>query len=246
MLAVAAGTDLLCLGRDGSEDEYLAVRDGAGRRGPRRHAGREPAGRGCQPGRAPARGPGARPAAARRAPGRRGPRRGAGRRGRGPHRPGGGRTRATRLRDRGGRSASPVIIEIEPRENIAAGRFGWGLGPWAPPGSVRRVSVLGDDGVASDAAEILAAAAGRSLAVVVRDAHRDHEHAVAGERPARGASRSGPCGDGPAALAAAGGHLLPGHIRRLPGQRARRRRTPRPHLTACFEGPSPGARSACG
>ena len=33
--------------------------------------------------------------------------------------------------------------------------------------------MLGDDGVASDAAEILAAAAGRSLAVVVRDAHRD-------------------------------------------------------------------------
>ena len=27
MLAVAAGTDLLCLGRDGSEDDYLAVRE---------------------------------------------------------------------------------------------------------------------------------------------------------------------------------------------------------------------------
>ena len=27
MLAVAAGTDLLCLGRDGGEDEYLAVRE---------------------------------------------------------------------------------------------------------------------------------------------------------------------------------------------------------------------------
>ena len=26
----------------------------------------------------------------------------------------------------------PVIIEVEPRENIAAGRFGWGLGPWVP------------------------------------------------------------------------------------------------------------------
>ena len=33
----------------------------------------------------------------------------------------------------------PLIIEVEPRENIAAGRFGWGLGPWAPPGTVRRV-----------------------------------------------------------------------------------------------------------
>src|SRR5207244_12644867 len=27
VLAVAAGTDLLCLGREGSEDDYLAVRD---------------------------------------------------------------------------------------------------------------------------------------------------------------------------------------------------------------------------
>jgi beta-N-acetylhexosaminidase len=37
----------------------------------------------------------------------------------------------------------PVIIEVEPRENIAAGQFGWGLGPWAPPGSVHRVSSSG-------------------------------------------------------------------------------------------------------
>jgi beta-N-acetylhexosaminidase len=36
-----------------------------------------------------------------------------------------------------------VIIEVEPRENIAAGRFGWGLGPWAPAGSVCRVSPSG-------------------------------------------------------------------------------------------------------
>ena len=37
----------------------------------------------------------------------------------------------------------PVIIEVEPRENIAAGRFGWGLGPWAPPDSVHRVGPSG-------------------------------------------------------------------------------------------------------
>ena len=67
----------------------------------------------------------------------------------------------------------PVIIEVEPRENIAAGRFGWGLGPWAPPGSVRRVNVLGNGEVPKDAPAILAAAAGRSLVAVVRDAHRD-------------------------------------------------------------------------
>jgi beta-N-acetylhexosaminidase len=67
----------------------------------------------------------------------------------------------------------PVIIEVEPRENIAAGRFGWGLDPWAPPGSVCRVNVLGNGEVPKDATAILAAAAGRSLVAVVRDAHRD-------------------------------------------------------------------------
>jgi hypothetical protein len=99
-----------------------------------------------------------------------------------------------------------VIIEVEPRENIAAGRFGWGLGPWVPAGSVRRISArtrtldgagwdsAGQDGARQDgarqdgarqdgagrdgagrdgAAGILAAAAGRSLVAVVRDAHRD-------------------------------------------------------------------------
>ena len=117
----------------------------------------------------------------------------------------------------------PVIIEVEPRENIAAGRFGWGLAPWAPAGSVHRVGASGrllngaglsladparsgpadrgaadegpadggsadgdraDDGAADngaadggrvDAAAILAAAAGRSLVAVVRDAHRDEQ-----------------------------------------------------------------------
>jgi beta-N-acetylhexosaminidase len=81
-----------------------------------------------------------------------------------------------------------VIIEVEPRENIAAGRFGWGLGPWAPAGSVHRVSASGRllNGTGSgqldatgsgrvDAAGILAAAAGRSLVTVVRDAHRDEQ-----------------------------------------------------------------------
>ncbi len=114
----------------------------------------------------------------------------------------------------------PVIIEVEPRENIAAGRFGWGLGPWAPAGSVHRVSASGrllngaGPGPADDtasvtgpgpvnAAGILAAAAGRSLVAVVRDAHRDEQNAVAGQRPARGAARPDPGGDGPAVLASA-------------------------------------------
>jgi beta-N-acetylhexosaminidase len=65
----------------------------------------------------------------------------------------------------------PLIIEVEPRENIAAGRFGWGLGRWAPAGSVRRVQL--DGGPDRVAAGILDAAARRSLVAVVRDAHRD-------------------------------------------------------------------------
>ena len=59
----------------------------------------------------------------------------------------------------GVRLSRPLIIEVEPRENIAAGEFAWGLGPWAP---VRRVSA-GDPLDMSDAD-------GRSLVVVVRDA----------------------------------------------------------------------------
>ena len=215
VLAVAAGTDLLCLGRDGSEDDYLAVRDtlvaavrdGAldGERleeaadrvarlrgGLARARSAAPAGDNAGPGVGPAVGL----VAARRAV-----------RVSGPHQT----------------LSHPVIIEVEPRENIAAGRFGWGLGPWAPTGSVYRVSASGrllngaglgpadgarrgpadigpadggqadgdrvdvgpadgdrvNDGPADgdrvDAAAILAAAAGRSLVAVVRDAHRDEQ-----------------------------------------------------------------------
>ena len=222
VLAVAAGTDLLCLGRDGSEADYLAVRDalvaavrdGAldGERleeaadrvarlrgGLARTRSAAPAGDNAGPeaglGIGPAVSPMAGPAvglvAARRAV-----------RVSGPHRT----------------LSHPVIIEVEPRENIAAGRFGWGLGPWAPTGSVHRVSASGRllngagpgpadgpadgltdggpteggpadgdsadgdradsgpaDGGRVDAAAILAAAAGRSLVAVVRDAHRDQQ-----------------------------------------------------------------------
>jgi len=194
VLAVAAGTDLLCLGRDGTEEDYLAVRqalvaavrggtlDGArleeaanqvarlrgglartrpGQDGdgvPGDGVASGPAGPVSGPA-GPVSGPAGRVriglAAARRAVRISGPRR--------------------TLRH-------PVIIEVEPRENIAAGRFGWGLSPWAPPGSVRRVGASGGSlngagpGAGRDATNapaILAAAAGRSLVAVVRDAHRD-------------------------------------------------------------------------
>jgi len=181
VLAVAAGTDLLCLGRDGGEDEYLAVREVAAVRagaldGARLEEAADRVARlrgGLTRTRSPGPvadgvGPGVGLAAARRAVQASGPRRAL---------------------------SDPVIIEVEPRENIAAGRFGWGLGPWAPAGSVRRVSVADrrpdgavPDGAVPDgaawvlaaaagvpevAAGILEAAAGRSLVAVVRDAHRD-------------------------------------------------------------------------
>ena len=164
VLAVAAGTDLLCLGRDGGEDGYLAVRDAlvaavrdgtlAGRRLEdaadrvarlRRGLARDPDGLRVI---TAAGGGGIGLAAARRA-----------------------------VRASGPRPVltSPVIVEIEPPENIAAGRFGWGLRPWAPSGSVRRVEVRRDGRPPGpgQAAGLLEAAAGRSLVVVVRDAHRD-------------------------------------------------------------------------
>ena len=243
VLAVAAGTDLLCLGRDGSEADYLAVRDalvaavrdGAldGERleeaadrvarlrgGLARTRSAAPAGgnagsgvgRGVGPAAGPAVSATADPAVGSAVSPMAGPAVGlvAARRAvrvSGPHRT----------------LSHPVIIEVEPRENIAAGRFGWGLAPWAPAGSVHRVSASGrllngaglsladparsgpadrgaadegpadggsadgdraDDGAADngtadggrvDAAAILAAAAGRSLVAVVRDAHRDEQ-----------------------------------------------------------------------
>jgi beta-N-acetylhexosaminidase len=217
-LAVAAGTDLLCLGRDSLQDEYLAVRsalvdavrDGT-IAGERLEEAADRVAR-LRGGLARARslrasgalgfpvsgGLGEVPAAAAvldgagaagAVPG------GVGLTGTAAAVPGGvGLTAARRaVRMSGPRPVlrDPLIVEVEPRENIAAGRFGWGLGPWAPAGSVRRVNAAaqGPRGPAAqgpaargpatqgpellDAAGILGAAAGRSLVAVVRDAHRD-------------------------------------------------------------------------
>ena len=170
VLAVAAGTDLLCLGRDGTESDYLAVREAlvaavrdgtldgvrleeaadrvARLRGGLARARRDQGGGVLGEGVASVAADRVRIglAAARRAASVSGPPR---------------------------TLSQPLIIEVEPRENIAAGQFGWGLGPWAPTGSVRRINVLGNGEMPSDVAGILAAAAERSLVAVVRDAHRD-------------------------------------------------------------------------
>jgi beta-N-acetylhexosaminidase len=236
VLAVAAGTDLLCLGRDGSEDDYLAVRDalvaavrdGAldGERleeaadrvarlrgGLARARSAAPAGDSAGPAAGLAAGPAVGSEVSRMV---------------GPAVGLVAARRAVRISGPHQTLSRPVIIEVEPRENIAAGQFGWGLAPWAPAGSVYRVSASGRllngaglgladtarsgpadggladggpadgdradgdradgdradgdradngpaDGDRADAAGILAAAAGRSLVAVVRDAHRDEQ-----------------------------------------------------------------------
>ncbi|HYZ53548.1 MAG TPA: glycoside hydrolase family 3 N-terminal domain-containing protein [Streptosporangiaceae bacterium] len=92
--------------------------------------------------------------------------------------------RAVRLSGTRPALTDPVIVEIEPRGNVAVGRAAWGLSPWAPPGSIRRVPAVSGLSPAADflpstadfppstAAEVVTAAAGHSLVIVVRDAHR--------------------------------------------------------------------------
>jgi len=156
--AVAAGNDLLCLGRDVPEDGYLAVRAalvhavGAGDLPGSRleeaaaHVGvlrARLAGRGSSGGPRWAGGSGLGLQAARRALSVTGA--------------------VPELRD-------PVVVEVEPPVNMAAGNARWGLRDWVPDGSLRRVSAVPDAGTAASGA--VKAAAGRSLVVVVRDAHR--------------------------------------------------------------------------
>jgi beta-N-acetylhexosaminidase len=67
----------------------------------------------------------------------------------------------------------PFIVQFVPPSNLAVGAVPWGLGPFAAPDSYRQVSTAtADDDVPNLIAGLLAAAAGRSLVIVVRDAHR--------------------------------------------------------------------------
>ncbi|MGD0557690.1 MAG: glycoside hydrolase family 3 N-terminal domain-containing protein [Streptosporangiaceae bacterium] len=151
VLAVVAGTDLLCLGRDVSADGYLAtrealvaaVRDGTIPAGRLEEAtARVAALRLSLSSRVL---PAAPPmhelglVAARRA-----------------------------LRLTGARPAltQPVVVEIEPLVNIAAGSFHWGLADWIPADSLRRVSPD------ADASAVLKPASDRDLVLLYRDAHR--------------------------------------------------------------------------
>jgi beta-N-acetylhexosaminidase len=71
----------------------------------------------------------------------------------------------------------PLVVQLEPPSNLAAGAVPWGLRPYVPADSYREISTgTPAESLARVVAGILAEAAGRTLIVVVRDAHR---HAAA-------------------------------------------------------------------
>jgi beta-N-acetylhexosaminidase len=73
------------------------------------------------------------------------------------------------------RLVNPLLVEVVPPSNIAVGTVPWGLGSYVGTGSVRRIAATGDPDLAPAAADleaVIAAAAGRPLIVVVRDAHQ--------------------------------------------------------------------------
>ena len=174
--AVAAGTDLLCLGRDVGEEGYHAVRSALGDavRSGDLAAGRieEAAARvaGLRAALAGHRGgPGAAVAASAATAS-------------GSTRPAPEGVTADRVGLRAARRAvrltgprpdlrDPVVVEVEPLLNLAAGYARWGLGRWVPPENLHRVPAQPADPHAA-ASAALKAAAGRSLVLVVRDAHR--------------------------------------------------------------------------
>jgi beta-N-acetylhexosaminidase len=73
----------------------------------------------------------------------------------------------------------PLVVQLVPPSNLAAGPVPWGLSPFVPADSYREISTgtrLAD--LANEVSAVLAAATGRTLIIVVRDAHR-HPVAVA-------------------------------------------------------------------
>jgi beta-N-acetylhexosaminidase len=71
----------------------------------------------------------------------------------------------------------PLIVQLVPTPNMAAGTVPWGLGAFAAADSYRQVSTAtADEDLPNLVSGLLATAADRSLIIVVRDAHR---HATA-------------------------------------------------------------------
>jgi beta-N-acetylhexosaminidase len=87
----------------------------------------------------------------------------------------------------------PIVVELVPPSNIAVGTVPWGLGSWVPGDSIRRISTgtsaadpscaagpgrtrtaapVSPAELAGAIGAVVDSAAGRSLVIVVRDAHR--------------------------------------------------------------------------
>jgi beta-N-acetylhexosaminidase len=67
----------------------------------------------------------------------------------------------------------PLVVQLVPPSNIAVGAVPWGLAPFVPAGSYREVSTAAPaESLAGAVRGLLTDAAGRSLIIVVRDAHR--------------------------------------------------------------------------
>ncbi|GLU46417.1 glycoside hydrolase family 3 protein [Nocardiopsis ansamitocini] len=76
-----------------------------------------------------------------------------------------GARRAVRVTGELERLHAPFVLEVDAPAGIAVGEVPWGLSPWFPQ-TVRL------DAEKADVADLLASASGRDLVVVVRDAHR--------------------------------------------------------------------------
>jgi beta-N-acetylhexosaminidase len=77
----------------------------------------------------------------------------------------------------------PLVIQLVPPSNLAVGAVPWGLRPWLADDSYREISTgTAAASLPALVTRLLAEADGRSLVVVVRDAHR---HAVAAEAVSR-------------------------------------------------------------
>jgi beta-N-acetylhexosaminidase len=164
--AVAAGVDLLCLGRDTSEEDYLAVVaaiTGAVENGRLPEERLQDAAERLS---------GFRDSLARRSFGGTGQLAG-------PGVADGARIglmaarRALRITGQPAAATRPLVIEITALGNIAVGSVPWGLAPWLPEGSVIQVPSGAGERAAAEVRDALRHAAGRSIVAVVRNAHRD-------------------------------------------------------------------------
>jgi beta-N-acetylhexosaminidase len=160
---VAAGADLLCLGRDQDEQMYLAVRTALAAAVTE---GRLPATRLEE---AAGRVSALRSWLADRRHGAALACRGAG------DATQAGLTAARRALQISGLTrppTNPMVIEFSSQRNIAAGTVPWGLGPWLD-GNIQRLDASrGEDDLGPAISAVLARAADRPLVIVVRDAHR--------------------------------------------------------------------------